>query len=85
MSNETNNGIHSLSHTKWNCKYHIVFATKYRRKVFYEEKRLEVVSIMRELCRWKGGYNSSISMFRSCTYVCRNTAPNEVHQVLCDF
>lgn len=33
-----NNDIHSLSHTKWNCKYHIVFAPKYRRKVFYGEK-----------------------------------------------
>jgi len=45
---------HSLSHTKWNCKYHIVFAPKYRRKVFYEEKRLEVGGILRELCKWKG-------------------------------
>ena len=34
------NDINSLSHTKWNCKYHIVFAPKYRRKVFYKEKRL---------------------------------------------
>ena len=34
-----NNDIHSLSHTKWNCKYHIVFAPKYRRKVFYGEKK----------------------------------------------
>ena len=32
------NDINSLSHTKWNCKYHIVFAPKYRRKVFYGEK-----------------------------------------------
>lgn len=32
--------INSLSHTKWNCKYHIVFAPKYRRKVFYEEKKI---------------------------------------------
>ena len=31
--------MNSLAHTKWNCKYHIVFAPKYRRKVFYEEKR----------------------------------------------
>ena len=31
-----------LAHTKLNCKYHIVFAPKYRRKVFYEEKRLEI-------------------------------------------
>ena len=30
----------SLAHTKWDCKYHIVFAPKYRRKVFYEDKRL---------------------------------------------
>ena len=30
------NDVHSLSHTKWNCKYHVVFAPKYRRKVFYE-------------------------------------------------
>ena len=44
----------SLAHTKWNCKYHVVFAPKYRRKVFYEEKRLEIGAILRELCRWKG-------------------------------
>jgi putative transposase len=46
--------VHSLSHTKWNCKYHIVFAPKYHRKVFYEEKRLELGEILRELCKWKG-------------------------------
>ena len=43
-----------LAHTKWNCKYHIVFAPKYRRKVFYEEKRLEIREMMRKLCQWKG-------------------------------
>ena len=46
--------IHTLSHTLWNLKYHIVFAPKYRRKVFYEQKRLEIGEILRELCRWKG-------------------------------
>ena len=46
--------VRSLAHTKWNCKYHVVFAPKYRRKVFYEEKRLEIGAILRELCRWKG-------------------------------
>ncbi len=46
--------VKSLTHTKWNCKYHVVFAPKYRRKVFYEEKRLEIGAILRELCRWKG-------------------------------
>ena len=44
----------SLAHTKWECKYHIVFAPKYRRKVFYEEKRLEIREILRQLCQWKG-------------------------------
>ena len=48
------NDIHSLSHTKWNCKYHIVFAPKYRRKIFYQEKRIEVGKILRQLCEWKG-------------------------------
>lgn len=43
----------SLSHTTWNCKYHIVFAPKYRRKVFYGEKRLEIGAILRSLCDWK--------------------------------
>ena len=42
-----------LAHTKWNCKYHIVFAPKYRRKVFYGQKRLEIGAILRSLCDWK--------------------------------
>ncbi len=37
---DSSNTINSLAHTKWNCKYHIVFAPKYRRKVFYDEHRL---------------------------------------------
>ena len=45
--------VHSLSHTKWECKYHIVCAPKYRRKVFYGQKRYEIGQILRELCRWK--------------------------------
>ena len=45
--------INSLSHTKWNCKYHIVFAPKYRRKEFYGTNRLEIGKILRELCKWK--------------------------------
>ena len=51
---EQNNVINSLAHTKWNCKYHVVFAPKYRRKVFYEDKRAEIRDIIRELCAWKG-------------------------------
>ena len=48
------NDINSLSHTKWNCKYHIVLAPKYRRKVFYQEKRQAIGKILRQLCEWKG-------------------------------
>ena len=46
--------IHSLSHTQWECKYHIVFVPKYRRKVFYGQKRYEIGQILREICKWKG-------------------------------
>lgn len=53
MSEKNNNNVNSLAHTKWECKYHIVFAPKYRRKVFYEEKRLEIREIFRKLCAWK--------------------------------
>ena len=43
------NDIHSLSHTSWNCKYHIVFAPKYRRKVFYKNHRAAVGKILRQM------------------------------------
>lgn len=48
------NDINSLSHTKWNCKYHLVFAPKYRRLVFYKNKKIFIGKILRELCEWKG-------------------------------
>lgn len=44
----------SLSHTKWNCKYYIVFALKYRRQVFYGVKKRVIGEILRKLCEWKG-------------------------------
>lgn len=44
---------HSLAHPTWNCKYHIVFAPKYRRKVFYGQKRKEIGVILRRLCEFK--------------------------------
>ena len=49
-----NDDLHSLSHTKWNCKYHVVFAPKYRRKSFYDARRIEIGQILRQLCEWKG-------------------------------
>ena len=44
----------SLSHTTWNCKYHIVFAPKYRRQIIYGKIKVEVGKILRTLCERKG-------------------------------
>ena len=44
----------SLSHTKWNCKYHVVFTPKYRRQVIYRKLRLEIEKILRQLYIYKG-------------------------------
>ena len=43
----------SLSHTKWNCKYHIVFAPKYRRKVAYGKIKQDIANILGMLCKRK--------------------------------
>ena len=45
---------HSLSHTKWHCKYHIVFTPKYRRKVIYNQYRSSLGEIFHRLCSYKG-------------------------------
>lgn len=45
---------YSLSHTKWMCKYHIVFAPKYRRKVIYNKLRKDIGVILKRLCSYKG-------------------------------
>ena len=47
------NDVNSLAHSSWNYKC-VVFASKYRRKVFFGEKRREIGSILRALCNWKG-------------------------------
>ena len=44
----------SLSHTRWNCKYHIVFIPKYRRKEIYGKLRQDIGQIIRQLCDYKG-------------------------------
>ena len=44
----------SLSHSKWLCKYHIVFTPKYRRKVIYYQLRADIQKIIKDLCKWKG-------------------------------
>ena len=44
----------SLAHTRWMCKYHIVFTPKYRRKIIYNKLRRDIVQIIKDLCKWKG-------------------------------
>lgn len=51
--NKQDNITNSLAHSKWNCKYHVVFAPKYRR-IFYNEKRADIREILKTLCAWKG-------------------------------
>ena len=58
----------SLAHTKWTCKYHIVFAPKYRRKIIFGQLRREIGKILRELCEWK-----KVEIIEA------HTMPNHVH------
>ena len=49
MANKAN----SLAHTKWLCKYHIVFTPKYRRKIIYNQYKESVRDILKQLCAYK--------------------------------
>ena len=44
----------SLAHTKWNCKYHVIFAPKYRRRVIYGKIKADIGIMLRKLCAYKG-------------------------------
>ena len=65
------NDNNSLAHTVWNCKYHVVFAPKYRRKVFYGSKRIEIGKILRKLCE-----------FKKVTIIEGEVCPDHVHMLL---
>lgn len=45
---------YSLAHTKWMCKYHIIFIPKYRRKVIYNQYKEDIRDIIKQLCSYKG-------------------------------
>jgi len=49
-----NSELSSLSHTVWNCQYHIVFTPKYRRKVIYNKLRMDIGRYLRRLCDYQG-------------------------------
>lgn len=66
----------SLAHTKWNCKYHIVFTPKYRRQIIYRQISADIGQIIRTLCARKGItiiYRSG-SPSGSYSSICRDSA-----------
>ena len=65
------NDIQSLSHSKWRCKYHIVFAPKYRRKEIYGKIKADIGVILRELCKQK---NVEIIEAEAC--------PDHIHMLI---
>ena len=50
----TRDDISSLAHSKWNCKYHVVFAPTYRRMIIYNQIKTDIGKILRKLCEQKG-------------------------------
>ena len=64
--------INSLLHTKWECKYHIVFAPKFRRKIAYGELKQDIANILSTLCKRKRD-NRSGNLPGSCAYVSKNS------------
>lgn len=71
MANKAN----SLAHTKWMCKYHIVFTPKYRRKIIYNQYKESIRDILKQLCNYKGGRDYRRAYYaRPCAYVGKYTA-----------
>ena len=66
------NDIQSLSHSKWRCKYHIVFAPKYRRQEIYGKLKADIGQILRELCKQK---NVEIVEAQACK--------DHIHMLVC--
>ncbi len=65
------NDSNSLAHTKWNCKYHVVFAPKYRRQVIYGKLKAEIGQILRKLCEQK-----EIEIIEA------NACPDHIHMLI---
>ena len=65
------NDNNSQAHTRWNCKYHIVFAPKYRRKEIYGKIKADIGEILRELCKQK---NVEIIEAEAC--------PDHIHMLI---
>lgn len=69
--------INSLAHTKWNCKYHIVFAPKYRRKIIYGQLKRDIANILSMLCKRKGVKIVEAEVPGLHTYVSRDSTKHK--------
>ncbi len=63
--------VSSLAHSKWNCKYHIVFAPKYRRMAIYGQIKQDIGVILRQLCEFKG-----------VELIAGETCPDHIHMLV---
>jgi len=61
----------SLTHCKYECKYHVVFAPKFRRQVIYGKIKVEIGKILRKLCEYKG-----IEILEA------NACPDHIHMLI---
>ena len=71
--------VSSLAHTKWECKYHIVFAPKYRRQVIYGKIKQDIGQMLRKLCEYKGITRRSMSILtrrRTSSRITTKTCPS---------
>lgn len=68
----------SLAHSKWRCKYHIVFAPKYRRQVIYGKIKADIGVILRKLCEYKGvEIHEANACPRTYSYVSKYSTENK--------
>ena len=72
----------SLSHSKWLCKYHIVFTPKYRRKIIYYQLRADIQKIIKDLCKWKGIEIVEGHMMSDHVHLLINTTEIRVSQIM---
>ena len=71
------NKNYDLAHTKWMCKYHIVFTPKYRRKVIYNQLKADIRDILKQLCSYKGRNHRRAFNTRSHSYAGKHSAEDE--------
>ena len=68
--------VNSLSHPKWNCKYHIVFAPKFRRKIVYGQLKQDIANILSALCKRKGVKIIAAESYPDHVHMLVEIAPN---------